>query len=188
MNGLAFTLQLRILSNTPPTEGAPLSWDSARMGCRTEAIASLPLAFIGQRAAFWYRSLWLDPAFWEQSPKHSATPSGSRSNSAAPVWIEIRLFGPDQRATFQVTGPADLPFLKHGGEIHFPKKLVFPISDGQLSLPPIHIRLPPDLKFKLTHNASNNLHLDLIHPLLGPFFSAHIQQSICETTKEPIPC
>lgn len=188
MNGQVFTLQIRIYSNTPGSQEARLAWDPARAGCRTEAIAALPLSFIGFCSALWYRSLWLDSAFWEKYPKPNAPPSEIHSNTASPTWIDIHLIDPDQHAIFQIAGPVDLHFLKHRGGYQFPKKLVFSIADGLLSVPPFYIRLPPNLQFNLTHETSKKLHLDLTHPLLGSLFGARIQHSQYKTTKELTPC
>ncbi len=151
-----------------------------------------PLLVTGRCESLWHRPLWLHPSFWEVPetrnlatlPAAAPPASSSLLGRSAPVWVGLRLHSAGRGWTLQVSGQAARPPAK----ALLDEPLAFLLSDGQVNLPPFHIRLPPGLAFTLARDTHKRLHLELAHPTLGAVFSTNVYPSIQNAAKELLSC
>ena len=154
--------------------------------------AAAPLLLTGRCEAFWHRPLWLNPSFWEvhrsnplDIPAEANCPDfGCGQCRSAAVWVGLRLGTLGRGWTIQAGGQTN----RLSEEIPLREPLAFSVTDGQVNLPPFHVRLPPGLTFQLAWEATHRLQVDLAHPTLGSIFSMHVHPVIQNITKEPNPC
>ena len=173
MNSQGFTLRIEHPTPAGPSVAADLA----------------PLLFTGRCESLWHRPLWLHPSFWEvpgERTLETLAPAGcpaSRSPSA-PVWVGLRLSSAGRGWTIHVSGQITGPPAKSPLD----EPLAFIVTDGQVNLPPFHIRLPPGLAFTLAREAHERLHLELAHPTLGALFSTHVHPATQTAAKELFTC